>query len=73
MIFQYELIVLNEDNTVKLQKQYKSIRDMALDSKIAYHNLKSILERKNQKSNKYKNTLVNNMSDFIKINKIVVF
>ena len=63
----YEIEIINEDGTTQ-KKEFKSIREMALKTGIAYHNLKMIYERNNEQSKKYKNTLVNNLTKSIKIN-----
>jgi hypothetical protein len=64
----YEIEILNEDGTIQ-KKEFKSIREMALKTGIAYHNLKIIYERNNEQSKKYKNTSVNNLSKTVKINR----
>lgn len=66
----FELELLNEDGSLKEKQGFKSIREMALKTGMNYHNLKVIYERKNQTSEKYKNTLVNNLSKCIRINRI---
>ena len=66
----FELELLNEDGSLKEKQGFKSIREMALKTGINYHNLKVIYERKNQTREKYKNTLVNNLSKCIRINRI---
>ena len=62
----FELVVFNDDGTVKQKECYKSIRQMALKSGIPYHNLKVILDRANTPS-KYKKSLVNQLMNKIQI------
>ena len=66
----FELEILNQDGTLKEKKEFKSIREMALKTGLNYHNLKVIYERNNLTSEKYKNTLVNNLSKCLRINRI---
>lgn len=69
----FELQLLNEDGSIKSTKNYKSIREISKDINIPYHNLKVIFDRKNQISEKYKNTVVNNLSKILRINLITPF
>ena len=64
----FELQLLNEDGSIKDIKNYRSIREMSKDINIPYHNLKVIFDRGNKISEKYKNTVVNNLSKILKIN-----
>mgnify|MGYP003330533865 CR=1 FL=1 len=66
----FELQLLNEDGSIKDIKNYRSIREMSKDINIPYHNLKVIFDRGNKISEKYKNTVVNNLSKILKINLI---
>ena len=70
-MFNYEIIIKNADGT-ETTKKYKSIRQMSVDMKIPYHNLKVIADSDNTK-NKYANSLTNNLMTKIRINKIMEF
>ena len=66
----YELIIKNADGT-QIKTKYKSIRQMSINNpSIPYHNLKVIADREN-KENKYKHSLLNNLMKIISINKII--
>lgn len=66
----FELQILNEDGSIKQAQNFKSIREMSQKTGIPYHNLKVIFERQNKSSDKYRNTVVNNLSKTIRINLI---
>ena len=70
-MFNYEIIIKNADGT-ETTKKCKSVRQMATDMKIPYHNLKAIADSDNTK-NKYANSLTNNLMTKIRINKIMEF
>ena len=63
----FELVILNDDGSVKYKETFKSIRQMAIQSNIPYHNLKEILKRQNNKST-YKMSMVNQLMNKIQIN-----
>ena len=70
----YEITIYDEINKPPIYTNtYKSVLQMSKDEKVGipYHQLNLIFRRKNQKTDKYKNTPINVMTDKIKINAIV--
>lgn len=62
----YEIQITHDDGITQKQT-FKSIREMSKKTGISYHNLKVLYGRKNEQSEKYKNTSVNNLSKYVKI------
>lgn len=70
MVFQFELVILNPDGSIKSTTQHKSLLEMAKSTGLPYHNLRVILARGNGPS-KYKNSKVTAMVNQIKINRLI--
>jgi hypothetical protein len=68
-INQFEIVFYNDDGSINKTEYFKSIRQMSNSLNIPYHTLKTIAERENKETLKYKNTLVNGLLKRIKINK----
>lgn len=68
MKFKFTLRVLNDDGTVKKEQQYKTLREIAKDLKIDYHQVRElnrITEGKIQK--KFLHSTLNELSEYVKI------
>ena len=68
MNFKFTLRVLNDDGTVKKEKEYKTLREIAKDLKIDYHQVRElnrITEGKVEK--KFLHPNLKELSEFIKV------
>ena len=71
MNFKFTLKVLNEDGTIKKEQHYKTLKEIAKDLKIDYHQVRELNRITEGKiTKKFLHPNLKELSEFVKINDI---